>query len=485
MTVFIQYQDEVYLRVIAEPHIKKELSEHFKFKVPGYQWMPMYRNKMWSGDIYLFNAMTGTVYTGLLPRVTKFLTESGYEYKLDDKFRSTATPDDDYGYQLAKKFVTKFEPREYQNEAVVHALANRRCFLLSPTASGKSFIIYLLTRHHISKGRRVLIIVPTTSLVWQMNSDFADYHNGQEFDFGIHKILEGADKNSKAEVVISTWQSIYKLPRTWYEQFDVVVGDEAHQYKAKSLINIMEKTPKVRYKYGFSGTLDDTQTHKLTLEGLFGPVYTVTRTKDLISDKTLSDFAIKSVVLKYPDSQRKVNKKRTYQEEIEWLVTNKQRNRFIRNLAWKLSGNTLVLFQFVEKHGKVLAPMLEKEGKSVHFIHGGVEAEIREQTRSITETSTDNIILASYGVFSTGINIKRLDNLIFASPSKSKIRNLQSIGRVLRKSDHGDKATLYDIVDDLTWKSYENFAIRHFKERVKIYSSEQFDFKMYNVNLKE
>jgi superfamily II DNA or RNA helicase len=220
------------------------------------------------------------------------------------------------------------------------------------------------------------------------------------------------------------------------------------------------------------------------LEGLFGKTEQVTETKKLIDDGTLAEFAIKALVLSYPQELRQLNKNKTYQEEIDWIVKNESRNKFIRNLAWSLPGNTLILFQFVDKHGRVLEPLLEKEGKSVHFIHGGVDTEIRESVRGIVESSGDNIILASYGTFSTGVNIKRLDNIIFASPSKSKIRNLQSIGRVLRKGNGKDKATLYDIVDDLTWKSKENFAVKHFRERVNIYSDQGFDFKMYNIDIK-
>ena len=222
----------------------------------------------------------------------------------------------------------------------------------------------------------------------------------------------------------------------------------------------------------------------MVLEGLFGSVFQVTETKKLIEDNTLADFKIKAISLHYPDNVRKENRNKSYQDEIDWIVKNESRNKFIRNLAWSLPGNTLVLFQFVEKHGKLLEPMLQKEGKTVHFIHGGVKGEDREAVRSVTESTSDNIILASYGTFSTGINIKRLDNIIFASPSKSKIRNLQSIGRVLRKGNGKEKATLYDIVDDLQWKSSKNFAVQHFMERVKIYSSEGFEFKIYNVDLK-
>jgi len=255
-------------------------------------------------------------------------------------------------------------------------------------------------------------------------------------------------------------------------------------FKAKSLTKILEKTPNIKYRFGFTGTLDDSQTHKLVLEGLFGKVYKVTETKKLIEEQTLADFNIKAIILEYQQEIRQINKNKSYQEEIDWIVKSEARNKFIRNLAWSLEGNTLILFQFVEKHGKLLHPMLQNENKAVHFIHGAISGEEREAVRHLVESGTDNIILASYGTFSTGVNIKRLDNIIFASPSKSKIRNLQSIGRVLRKGNGKDKATLYDIVDNLQWKQKENFAVKHFKERVKIYSDEEFDFRIYNVDIK-
>ena len=275
------------------------------------------------------------------------------------------------------------------------------------------------------------------------------------------------------------------MPKALFDQFDVVIVDEAHLAKAKSLTGIMEKAPNIKYRYGFTGTLDDTQTHKLVLEGLFGQVFQVTRTKELIADNTLAEFDIKAIVLGYSDAIRKINKNKSYQDEIDWIVRNEARNKYIRNLAWSLKGNTLILFQFVEKHGKVLEPLLYHADKQIHFVHGGVDAKIRESIRGIVESSGDNIILASYGTFSTGVNIKRLDNIIFASPSKSKIRNLQSIGRVLRRGNGKSKATLYDIVDDLQYKNYKNFAIQHFMERVNIYTNEGFDFKLYNIDLKD
>lgn len=480
--VEIEKVDEVYVRVNADPSTKMELSDFFTFEVPGASFMPAVRNKVWDGKIRLFNAMTGMVYVGLVPYIHTFCKSRNYDVQHINDVYELQTINDDAGYQLAKEYDTAFEPRDYQNDAVVHALKHNRAMMLSPTASGKSFIIYLLTRYHMSENRRTLIIVPTTSLVHQMASDFVEYNKGKQLS--IHKIMSGADKGVDADITITTWQSVYKLRKDWFAKYDVVVGDEAHLFKSKSMTSIMTKLIDCKYRYGFTGTLDGTQTHKLVLEGLFGAVYEVTKTQKLIQEKTLAEFSIKAIILEYPEETRKLVRGKSYQDEIDWIVTNEKRNKFIRNLAWSLPGNTLILFQFVEKHGRVLHPMLEEDGRSVHFVHGSVKGEAREDIRHMVENSDDNIILASYGTFSTGVNITRLDNIIFASPSKSKIRNLQSIGRVLRKGKDKDEATLYDIVDDLKYKSKENFAVQHFKERINIYSDEGFDYKIYNVKIK-
>jgi hypothetical protein len=351
--------------------------------------------------------------------------------------------------------------------------------MLSPTASGKSFIIYLITRYY---AKRTLIIVPTTSLVSQLASDFADY--GFKSDKYVHRIYAGQDKQTDKPITISTWQSIYKLPKEYFEQFDVVIGDEAHLFKAKSLTSIMSKLCSCPYRFGFTGTLDGTQTHKLVLEGLFGAVRKVISTADLIDQKHLSQFKIKAIVLSYPDEVRKLISKMDYQAEIDYLVRLEQRNKFIRNLALSLEGNTLLLFQFVDKHGKLLYDNLKKETSlPVYYVSGKVEGEEREEIRKIVETESKSIIVASYGTFSTGVNIRNLHNIIFSSPSKSKIRNLQSIGRVLRKSESKDSATLYDIADDMNWKNKKNYTLLHFMERIRIYNEEKFEYKIYNVSI--
>jgi len=472
--------NEVYNKVATDDRgIAEELSAYFTFKVPGYQFMPAYRNKFWDGQIRLYNTSTQMLYSGLNNYVTMFAKERGYEVEFE--YDNSA---DNYSVVEAKKFVEEekftMTPRDYQLEAYVDAIRYKRGLFISPTASGKSFIIYMIMRKLL---RQTLIIVPTTTLVHQMYSDFEEYgFNSEKY---CHKIFSGKDKNTDKPVVITTWQSIYKLRKDWFKKFDVVIGDEAHLFKAKSLTSILEKMEDTEYRFGFTGTLDGTQTHKLVLEGLFGPAQKVITTKELMDSGTLADFKIKILALKYHDEIRKIVSKMNYQDEMDFLVSHEGRNKFIKNLTLSLDGNTLLLFQYVEKHGRILEEMIKEEAgdRKVFFIHGGVKGEERDDIRGIVEKENDAIIVASYGTFSTGVNIKNLHSIIFASPSKSKIRNLQSIGRGLRKSDTKDSAVLYDIADDLSWKSTSNFTLKHLMERVKIYDEEKFDYKLYSIGI--
>jgi len=492
--IVVHKKDEVYAKIICEKHIARELSDFFTFFVPGYQFVPAFRNRIWDGKIRLYNLQTSQLYLGLLGYLKEFADERGYSIDL-----TTLETQDEYSVYHYNKFVETLNlhsqdkpiaPREHQQRAFIHAIQNRRALLLSPTASGKSLIIYMLFRQFLDyQNLKGLIIVPTTSLVEQLFSDFVDYSSHNDFNVldNVHRIYQGKDKVSDKKLLISTWQSLYQMPPSYFEQFDYIIGDEAHLFKAQSLTTIMTSAVNTKYRIGLTGTLDGTKTHKLALEGLFGPVEKVTTTKELIDNKQLSAFQIKCLILKYPDAVAEQLKDCTYQEEMEYLIKSENRNRFIRNLTISLGTNTLVLFQMVEKHGKILYNMIQEKanGRKVFFIHGNVDTEDREQVRKIMEEENDAIVVASYGTFSTGINIRNLHNIIFASPSKSRIRNLQSIGRSLRQSSGKEQATLYDIADDLRYKKHMNFTLKHFVERVKIYNEEKFSFKVYNIGLKD
>lgn len=475
--------NDVYLKIDCSMSVAKELYEYFSFYVPGYKFMPAYRNKIWNGQIKLFDLNKHTLYFGLLQYVIKFASNRDYEIVYDENFKNGSSFTIDDCNHFIKDINLKIEPRDYQIDAVTHAIQNDRAVLLSPTGSGKSLIIFLLTKWY---DCRTLIIVPTVSLTQQMYSDFHSYDKQWNINKDVHIIMQGREKISDKKIVISTWQSIFKMPKSFFDNYDLIIGDEAHLFKAKSLTSIMTKMINCRYRFGTTGTLDDTQTHKLVLEGLFGPVYNVTSTKKLIEEKHLANFDIKCIILKYSEDISKQCKGMKYQEEMDFIVNYEKRNKFICNLAIDQKGNTLLLFQYVEKHGKILYDLIKNKvdsDRKVFMVYGGVDSQTREDIRKITEDQHNAIIVASFGTFSTGVNIKNLHNIIFASPSKSKIRNLQSIGRGLRKSDSKDKATLFDIADDLKYKSYQNYTIQHFSERIKQYLEQEFEYKIYNIDI--
>ena len=484
MDLTIKKKNEVYLKVDAEPSTHQELADFFTFDVDNAKYMQKNRRyKGWDGKVRLYSPATGEIYCGLYSYLIDWAQKKGYTFEIQkhENFglpleeNDLITPEAVAGFVKALSLPVKV--RDYQLKAIYECLRYNRRVLLSPTASGKSLMIYSLVRFHVNVKRQVLIVVPTTSLVEQMYGDFVEY--GWKASSYCHKIYSGEDKYTDHPVIITTWQSIYKEPRKWFERFDVIIGDEAHLFKAKSLTRLMSKLHDCKYRYGFTGTLDGTNVNQLVLEGVFGRCSKVTKTESLMQKGHLAKLKINIILLKHNEKLFE-----GYQEEIEYLTEHENRNKFIRNLACDLKGNTLVLFNYVEKHGLPLYEMINNNtDQSVYLVHGGVETEDREEIRWLTERSDNSIIVASLGTFSTGINIKNLHNVIFASPSKSRIRNLQSIGRVLRKGENKSKATLYDIADDISTDTGKNYTLRHLYERIKIYKEENFKYEVVEVTI--
>ena len=484
--VIIQKSNEVFLKIKAEPHIEYELRDHFTFEVEGAKFMPQYRKRNWNGEIHLFDLRSKKIYVGLLDKIVSFCERHGYTYKFEDndyygppfEINSSISIE---GVKDYIRSITKIKPRDYQIEGVCDCLKHNRRLLVSPTASGKSLMIYSLVRYYVHKGMKILLVVPTTSLVEQMYKDFIEY--GWDAKNHCHRIYSGREVTNTNEVTITTWQSVFRMEKSFFKDYDVIIGDEAHLFKSKSLVNIMTKLEHAKYRFGFTGTLDGTQTHKWVLEGLFGPSYKVTKTEKLMREGHLSQLDIQCLVLKHPPK-----KFETYEDELQYLISHEQRNNFITNLALDLKGNTLILYSRVETHGAILYEKINNikhTDSKVFFVHGGVDAEQRESIREITENEKNAIIVASYGTFSTGINIKRLHNVIFAIPSKSRVRNLQSIGRVLRKGKDKVKAILYDIGDDCTYNSRKNYTLNHLIERIKIYNEENFNYEIITIQIKK
>jgi len=483
MGVTLTKFNEVYLRIKCEPSVARELSEFFTFEVPNAKFMPSVRNRLWDGKIRLFSPGTGKIYLGLLPYVRKFLAEQGHKIQYD----SSLIPPPKFDKKITAKFVRSLEKgklkvRDYQIDAIHTVLESGRGLILSPTGSGKSFIIYALVRYYLKtlNDKKILIIVPTTNLVEQMYGDFADY--GWFPDEHCHKLYAGSDKNTTKEVVISTWQSIYKLDKKYFSQFGAVFVDECHLAKAKSLTGIMTKLLDCQYRIGTTGTLDGSEIHQLVLEGLFAKHKEVTTTAKLVKEKYLSNLHIHCLVLSHVTKNRH---QRKYPEEMDYLSKSPARNNFICKLALTLDGNTLILAQYIKQLETLnLALTDHTKDRKIFFVYGATEATERDKIRGIVEEENDAIIVASYGVFSMGINIKRLHNIIFASPYKSQVKVLQSIGRGLRLTKDKTECNLFDIADDLCYNNKSNYTLKHFEERILIYSQQEFDYEIIPVKLK-
>ena len=478
-------KNDVYLEFDGDKSDLRMLSDYFTFKVPGAEFTPQYRNKYWDGKIRLANLRDSTIYAGLMGDITKFAKDMDvdcyFEGNKSDILEPSNTDFLDQFLDILKPYSKgkRIEMRDYQREAFKTSVLKQRCLLLSPTASGKSLIIYALIRWWLeTHDRKILIIVPTISLVGQMFSDFLDYSNEKFTD--MHGITGGVQKQTNQRVVISTWQSIYKQPASWFAQFGSVVVDEVHHAQAKSIQSIMNKMIICPDRIGLTGTLQEAKTHELVLKGLFGSIHKLISTKELMSRDEVSQMNIRLVQLRYGEDDRKKVKDMNYNEEVEFITTHEERNKLIAKMASTLPGNTLVVFSRLE-HGKDLYERLNTN-KQTHYVAGETDKDTREAVRQMAENN-DVVIVASLGVFSTGINIRNLHNLLFAHPTKSKIKVLQSIGRILRKSDNGQKATVFDIIDDLKYKSRDNFALRHSNERFKYYTTEEFDYKINSIDI--
>lgn len=482
--ITISKVNEVFVHVDTDRGTLQEMADRFSFKVPGYQFMPKYKAGVWDGTLRLFNPRTQLLHIGLLDSLKDFALEEDYEIHGYDSIidKRNVSREDLLSFIELLSIPERIEPRDYQIDAVLTALNERRKGFLSPTSSGKSLIIYIITRFILATKKKVLIIVPTTQLVSQMASDFREYNNWK--DLSIHEIMAGVDKTIDAKITISTWQSLFRLPRQWFDKFDCVIGDEAHLFQAKSLTTIMENLHNAKDRFAFTGTLNGTAVTKLQIESLFGQFTKVTTTEQLMKDGHISKLNIKAVVLKYTAEECKMARaNRKYNDEINYINSHTKRNKFIINLIEHLKGNTLVLFKRIDTHGEILFKMLKEKANDEHeifFVAGKTPTEDRETIRKYIDTHQKSrcTIVGSSGTMSTGTNIKKIQNIIFVSPTKSRITTLQSVGRGLRLDGDTNECTLYDIADDLRIGSYTNHTMKHFFERVKMYDEENFDYKI-------
>lgn len=504
----IKYVDEVSVRLETDRGTLQEISDRFAFKAANYQHMPKYKAKIWDGNIRLLDARTNLLPSGLVEDLIEYIQTENYDYSLDNGIL--------YNRDITMESVHKFfdslnvpdemkEKRTYQMEAFLHAMKKVRAGFLSPTSSGKSFIIYMIMRFMMLKKRKTLIIVPTVNLVKQMAGDFTFYNRGNAFD--IHEIMEGTDKSLDKDITISTWHSLKGMPPKFLQKFDCVMVDEVHGAEAAELKKILNSMSECKYRYGFTGTMRDTITNRMALEGHFGKFNKVITLEELKALGFISDLDIKITILKYteeekkyirnlknPKKDEKVTKQsrgaKAYADEQEFIDAHQKRNEFIVKYADTLKGNVLILFKRVDKHGKILFDMIKAETDpsttDAFIIHGKIHVDDREEIRKRVDDPKQKkkvIISASMGAFSTGANMKKIRHIIFVASSKSNVTVMQSIGRGLRLDGIDNEITLHDFSDDFRSSSYTNSSMKHLIERINMYDKEKFSYKITSYKL--
>lgn len=480
MAVTITKIDETYCYIDGEPGDIRTIQEDLTFEAPGHKFHPQYKAGNWDGKIRLINGLTHQFYTGLVPEVVSRAVKMGIEVEVDPACRPPE-PDPSQIDAFLETLDLDFDPYDFQLGAFRQAVARRRLLIISPTSSGKSLIIFLITKF---LNLKTLVVCPTIKLVKQMNKDLGEYGIGES----IHTISAGSDKYTDKQYIVSTWQSVQNESSEYFNQYDVIFGDEVHKFDSKKIGGIMEKSTQVSYRIGLTGTLKGSKTHELTLTGLFGPKIETLSYREMIDRGIASEIMIKVLVFNYSKrTNEELPVKHEYRDEDQLIRLHEGRNKFIAALANRLDNNALILFRKIDKHGDILNEYLQEMSKPTYYIHG-TNKEYEDSIKEIAETTDGINILASAGLFSTGVSINNIQVGIFANAIKSRIDTIQSIGRLLRKDGKENFVTLYDCADNLSrrtskHKRDEGYSMRHLQERLAMYAELGFPYQVIQVQL--
>ena len=494
--LIIEKLNNVYLRIKCDMGQKMELKAFSSFYAPAFQYHPKFKSKIWDGKVSYFNLKDNTVPIGLLPEIFKFCKKYGYKPKLNfnvDELKPDEV-DDDFLHEFYNKLFanSNIKPRDYQHHAIKSALNNSRGVIQSCTGSGKSLIIYSLIRFLLAEGKQVILVVPNVSLVNQMYADFVDYGWLKAFE-SAEKLYSGEKPTFDKPLLITTYQSLMKRPPKFFERFDAIINDEAHSVKSIELQKIAQKCVNADVRIGLTGTMPKELSDKYNIQGMLGPVIFNLKSKTLIDSGKLARIKVVNTFLDYPQSLKKLGANRNYHDEIKLIESFPERNYIFKYIFDNLSDgdNSIVLVDRID-HLDSIAEYIEKEiddKYTLYVINGSVKPDEREKIRTAIDKQENVILVATYGTVSTGINIKRIHNVILASSSKSEIRILQSIGRGLRTHSEKSGVIIWDLVDDFSYTTNrgnhkKNHTYKHWEERYKYYNEQEFPVFKKTVQLK-
>jgi superfamily II DNA or RNA helicase len=407
---------------------------------------------------------------GLLKEIISFFEKHRYPFQADPDVYKSFQP----GFNNFNIEKLKIPFRDYQKKAIHASITQGRGMIILPTASGKTLVmaglIKNITRLLNKENLKTMVIVPSIQLVEQTCGDFLEY--------GLENITKWSGNNkpdfSKNIIVAGTQILLSKSSDlSILNDIDLFLCDEAHGIRRGNNINKIFSLLKTPHLFGFTGTMPPSLIDQWNIVGKFGPINYEEKTIDLKNQTYISNFHV--IILKIKHSNIPVfndfsNPTLPYQEELDFLINSDYRNGIIVNLALKMPNNTIIMADRIQ-HGLLLEAKLKelnKDNRRIFFIRGSTEMEERETIRSVMNDNNDIIVIAISKIFSTGINIPNLHNVIFGSAGKAKIKIMQSIGRALRLHPTKKTANIFDVADNT------KYGKMHLKERKKLYEQEKY-----------
>lgn len=470
--------NEIYAKVSSNhPTLMNSLYTFMSVYAENFRFMPKYKAGLWDGKIH-FMDHSGKFPIGLLRHVYRFVQQDGLSIEISEELLPKIDALEDEFNTITDEWISEsITPRDYQLEGAIKICVYKRGILEHATSAGKSLTMALAVMYNLKKEfcSKVLIIVPSVGLVEQLTSDFIEFGVPEEWIGKFH----GREKEIDKKITISTWQSMCRQEE-YVKEFDMIVADECHGQKATVIRSIAENAINAKIRFGCTGTMPDDKSNRWLIEGLFGAVLHQVTPKYLIDHQYAADITVKIPFIMHPEEDVKKIKGMPYDEEKKWLETNEKRNIVISKIVDKhiqRDHNVLVLADHIDHIKDLYEKINELDTKNVFVVTGEVPAEKREKLRHFTNENKRVVIIATYGVFSTGISIKRLHSVIFASAGKSKIKTLQSVGRGMRLHKEKNGLILYDIGDNTYYSE------RHLKHRVDIYDKAEFKLDMVEIKL--
>ncbi len=475
----------------------EQLNISLNRRVDNWRFNPLVKKGLWDGYISYIKD-DKWIPSGLWREVMNVCKDYNYDLKINgitELFDRTIKHDEFTEWALDFFDGSSIVPRDYQIEAAFNILKFRKCLSELATSAGKTLISFLTVTYMLEKKKaeRILFIVPNVSLVVQASEDFQDYNWQNRANIKVQQIYAGQKIRAGRNVVIGTYQSLVKKDKAYFEQFDAVIIDETHKAKSTSIKTILQKCTNANYRSGLSGTIPKADTlDRLTLMAYTGPVITEVSAHFLQNAGHIAQCHVKVIKMDYAAqstkdafremSQNRYESKDVYKFEQNYVINSPGRLNFITSVISRIRRNSLVLFHRIE-HGKRIYEKLRQESdKTVYYVDGGIDTNIREEFKKKMEAGEEIVIVASYGTFSTGISIKKIHNIFFTESFKSEVIIRQSIGRGLRQHSSKDSVSIIDFVDDLSSPDWDNYLIRHSKARQKIYNEQKFKFDVKNVN---